>query len=190
MSPAFPPPPPRRPDPRRGSGPGRGAGPWPGDGPRQGAGPRSGDGPGQGAGPWQGQGPSRGPGRRPGPGPSWGPAPPQRPAAHRATALPVAERLQAEPALLRLRAAHRRPVFTVTGAVIALYLLNGLLASEARGVMAVPIAGPLNTGLALSLLQCVTTVWAVRWYARHARTRLDPDRSQLRDRLDERGEAR
>ncbi|MFE9098626.1 DUF485 domain-containing protein [Streptomyces sp. NPDC007264] len=141
-----------------------------------------------GPGPGERQGP--GPGRRPGTGPSWGPVPPQRPVAHRASDPLLAEQLQADPALLRLRAAHRRPVFTVAGAVIALYLLNGLLASEVRGVMAVSIAGPLNTGLALSLLQCVTTVWAVLWYARHAGSRLDPDRSQLRDRFDERGEAR
>ncbi|MFF8942751.1 DUF485 domain-containing protein [Streptomyces sp. NPDC014864] len=86
----------------------------------------------------------------------------------------VPERPQDDPALLRLRTARRRPVFTVAGAVVALYLLNALLASEARGLLAVRIAGPLNTGLAMSLLQCLTTVWAVHWYNRHARTHFDP----------------
>ncbi|MFI1167230.1 DUF485 domain-containing protein [Streptomyces sp. NPDC020801] len=118
------------------------------------------------------------------------PPPPAHPAAHGAPAPSVPERHQADPDLLRLRAARRRPVFTVAGGVIALYLLNALLASEARGVMAVPIAGPLNTGLAMSLLQCLTTVWAVRWYNRHARTRFDADGPRLRDRLESREDAR
>ncbi|QKV96206.1 DUF485 domain-containing protein [Streptomyces sp. NA02950] len=79
----------------------------------------------------------------------------------------------ADPDLRRLRAARRRPVFTVVGVVVGLYVINALLASEVRSVMAVQVAGPLNFGLGLALFQCVTTVWAIRWYARHATTVLD-----------------
>ncbi|MFJ3336366.1 DUF485 domain-containing protein [Streptomyces sp. NPDC086766] len=169
MSPAVPPPPSR--EPHQGQGPG----PW-----------RNSD-PGQGSGPWRGQGPWTDPGPWQRPAAYGRPTPPPRPhpaaygAPHSATyhsatfAAPYApEPPQDDPALPRLRAARRRPVFTVAGAVVALYLLNALLASEARGVMAVRIAGPLNTGLAMSLVQCLTTVWAVRWYNRHARTHFDP----------------
>ncbi|MFF4561369.1 DUF485 domain-containing protein [Streptomyces sp. NPDC001435] len=118
------------------------------------------------------------------------PPPRAHPAMYAAPAPYVPERPKDDPALLRLRAARRRPVFTVAGAVIALYLINALLASEARGVMAVRIAGPLNAGLAMSLLQCVTTVWAVRWYNRHARTRFAPGGPHPGDQSGSREDAR
>jgi uncharacterized membrane protein (DUF485 family) len=118
------------------------------------------------------------------------PPPRAHPAKYGAPAPYVPERPTDDPALLRLRAARRRPVFTVAGAVIALYLINALLASEARGVMAVRIAGPLNAGLAMSLLQCVTTLWAVRWYNRHARTHFAPGGPYPGDRSGSREDAR
>ncbi|MFF3324015.1 DUF485 domain-containing protein [Streptomyces sp. NPDC002889] len=103
----------------------------------------------------------------------WESGPPREPTS-------VFEQLQTDQGLQRLRAARRRPVFAVAGAVVALYLLNALLAGEARGFMAVRVAGPLNIGLVLSLIQCLTTVLAVGWYTRHARTFLDPDGRRLR----------
>ncbi|NBM21106.1 DUF485 domain-containing protein, partial [Streptomyces sp. GC420] len=106
-------------------------------------------------------------------------------ASHRAPFQSPLEQLEDEPALSRLRAARGRPVFTVAAAVVALYLLNTMLAGEARDFMAVRLAGPLNIGLALSLLQCATTGWAVWWYGRHARTSIDPDGARVRDRLEE-----
>ncbi|MFE9772025.1 DUF485 domain-containing protein [Streptomyces sp. NPDC005931] len=93
--------------------------------------------------------------------------------------------MRSEPALLRLRKARGRPVFTVAGAVVVFSLVNALLAGEARDVMGVRLAGPLNIGLALSLLQCATTGWAVWWYGRHARTSIDPDSARVRSRLEE-----
>ncbi|TQK50512.1 uncharacterized membrane protein (DUF485 family) [Streptomyces sp. SLBN-118] len=124
------------------------------------------------------------------PGPPWAsdslrePSPPQRPVPT------VYEQLQADPGLQRLRAARRRPVFAVAGAVVGLYLLNALLAGEARGFMAVGVAGPLNIGLALSLIQCVTTAWAVWWYTRYARNFLDPDGRRLRAHVEKRENTR
>jgi uncharacterized membrane protein (DUF485 family) len=117
-------------------------------------------------------------------GPGWEPGPPQ------AQVPSVFEQLQGDPGLQRLREARRRPVFAVTGAVIGLYLLNALLASEARDFMAVQVAGPLNIALVLSLVQCATTVWAVWWYTRHARRFFDPDGRRLRAHFEEKGNTR
>lgn len=102
----------------------------------------------------------------------------------------VLQHLQAHHAMLRLRAARRRPIFTMVGAIFSLYVLEILLANEAGGFMAVPLAGPLNVGLALSLLQCVTTACAVRWYAHHTRRVLDPEAAQVRALLREWGQKR
>lgn len=118
------------------------------------------------------------------PDPLWETGPPRKPV------MSVFEQLQTDQGLQRLRAARRRPVFAVAGAVVALYVLNALLAGEARGFMAVQVAGPLNIGLILSLIQCVTTVLAVWWYTRHARTFLDPDGRRLRARFEKRDNAR
>ncbi|KNE80333.1 hypothetical protein ADZ36_22625 [Streptomyces fradiae] len=90
------------------------------------------------------------------------------------------EQLRADPRMARLRAARRRPLFRVTGTVTGLYLLTALLANHARDLMGAQIAGPLNVGLLLGLAQCATTVWAALWYARYARTELDPDADRLR----------
>ncbi|MGP3952892.1 DUF485 domain-containing protein [Streptomyces sp. 7N604] len=177
MSPAIPPP---RPG---------GSGPWRGSQPRQGPEPwREPE-------PWQGPEQSRGPDpyRASAPPPRGSEPPPRphrRPAAYGAPVPSAFEQLQDDPALLRLRAARRRPVFTVMGTVVALYVLNALLASEARAFMGVRIAGPLNIGLAMSLLQCGTTVWAVWWYTRHARAHFDPEGSRLRNRVEQQGDAR
>jgi uncharacterized membrane protein (DUF485 family) len=73
-----------------------------------------------------------------------------------------------------------RPVFRVAGAIGGLYMLVAVLASEARDFMATELAGPLNIGLALGLLQCVTTAWATWWYVRHARATIDPLAGHLR----------
>ena len=118
------------------------------------------------------------------PDPLWEPGPPRNPV------LSVFAQLQSDQGLQRLRAARRRPVFAVAGAVVALYLLNALLAGEARGFMAVRVAGPLNIGLVLSLIQCLTTALALWWYARHARTFLDPDGRRLKARFEKRENAR
>ncbi|MET8679712.1 DUF485 domain-containing protein [Streptomyces sp. NPDC004647] len=79
-----------------------------------------------------------------------------------------------------LRTARRSRTFAVTGAVLALYVFHAVLANEARGVMAARVVGHLNVGLSLWLLQCVTTVVVVSWYARYARNTLDPSAARMR----------
>ncbi|MEU4890594.1 MULTISPECIES: DUF485 domain-containing protein [Streptomyces] len=170
-----------------GSGSGSGAEDWrggasgPGGGrPRGGGSARGGTfGPG---GPAYGPGgPAYGPGAEYGPG-GFGPADAFAPGgeAGRHSRPSVYEQLRADPRMARLRAARRRPLFRVTGTVTGLYLLTALLANHARDLMGAQIAGPLNVGLLLGLAQCATTVWAALWYARYARTELDPDADRLR----------
>ncbi|KUO15301.1 DUF485 domain-containing protein [Streptomyces dysideae] len=73
----------------------------------------------------------------------------------------------------RARAAHRRAL--LAGApVIALYLLISGSANAARDFMALPVAGPLNVGLGLGLLQLVAVAAWVLWYGRYSETSLDP----------------
>ncbi|MFI2371710.1 DUF485 domain-containing protein [Streptomyces sp. NPDC018833] len=93
-------------------------------------------------------------------------------------------------ALAELRAARRSKVFPVATAVLGLYLVNALLASTARDVMAIRLVGHLNLGLALALLQCGTTLAACRWYARYADTTLDPLVERVRAGLGYPGEER
>ncbi|WP_367325176.1 DUF485 domain-containing protein [Streptomyces sp. HUAS ZL42] len=93
-------------------------------------------------------------------------------------------------ALAELRAARRSRIFPVATAVLGLYLLNALLASTARDVMAIRLVGHVNLGLGLALLQCGTTLAVCRWYARYARTTLDPLVARVRAELGLRGEER
>ncbi|MET7934121.1 DUF485 domain-containing protein [Streptomyces sp. NPDC005322] len=118
------------------------------------------------------------------------PPPPWERGSRRKPAPSSDRRRHADPGQRRPQAARRRPVFAVTGAVVGLYLFNALLAGEVRGVMSVQIAGPLNIGLGLALFQCVTTVWAARWYAHHATTVLDPEGRRLRAHAEQRRNAR
>ncbi|MFF9410365.1 DUF485 domain-containing protein [Streptomyces anandii] len=97
--------------------------------------------------------------------------------------------LQDNDALLRLRAARRRPVFLMVGVIFLFYVLEVILANEAVGFMALSLAGPLNVGLALSLLQCVTTACAIQWHVRRARRVLDPDAARVRALLRDRRQA-
>ncbi|MER6615694.1 DUF485 domain-containing protein [Streptomyces xantholiticus] len=90
----------------------------------------------------------------------------------------------------RLRAERRSRVLPVAAAVVGFYLLNALLANVAGGLMAVRLVGHLNLGLALALLQCATTLLVCRWYARYARTTLDPLAESVRAGLEPRGRLR
>ncbi|MFI7413062.1 DUF485 domain-containing protein [Streptomyces sp. NPDC049627] len=97
---------------------------------------------------------------------------------------------EAMTALAELRAARRSRIFPVASAVLGLYLLNALLVSTARDVMAVRLVGHVNVGLGLALLQCGTTLAVCRWYARFARTSLDPLVERARAGFPARGEKR
>lgn len=90
----------------------------------------------------------------------------------------------------RLRKERRSRVFPVVTAVVGFYLLNALLANVVGELMAARLVGHLNIGLALALLQCATTLLVCRWYARYARTTLDPLAERVRAGLEPRGSRR
>lgn len=119
------------------------------------------------------------------------PPPHSRPAAYVGRP-PEGEGPPPEPttALAELRAARRSRIFPVATAVLGLYLLNALLLSTARDVMAIRLVGHLNVGLGLALLQCGTTLVVCRWYARYASATLDPLVARARAGLGARGEQR
>ncbi|MGW1958065.1 DUF485 domain-containing protein [Streptomyces sp. NPDC001920] len=97
---------------------------------------------------------------------------------------------EAVTALAALRAARRSRIVPVAAAVFGLYLLNALLVSAARDMMAIRIVGHLNVGLGLALVQCGTTLAVCRWYARYASTTLDPLVDRARAGFGARGEER
>lgn len=97
---------------------------------------------------------------------------------------------EATASLAALRAARRSRIAPVATAVVGLYLLNALLASTAADVMALRLVGHVNVGLGLALLQCGTTLAVCRWYARYARTTVDPLVERARAGLGYRGEER
>ena len=68
----------------------------------------------------------------------------------------------------------RRRAFLVAAPVIALYLLISSLSEVAEDVMSVPVAGPLNVGLLLGLVQLVAVAAWVQWYAGYCRKSVDP----------------
>ncbi|WP_234046252.1 DUF485 domain-containing protein [Streptomyces adelaidensis] len=68
----------------------------------------------------------------------------------------------------------RRHAFLVATPVIALYVLISCLAEAAEGVMARSVAGPLNVGLLLGVVQLVAVAAWVQWYGRYCRTSVDP----------------
>lgn len=100
-------------------------------------------------------------------------APPPRPGGP-----PSFQEIRTDPSVRELRVC-RRPVIRAAAAAIALYLFNAVLTTAAPNLLAVSIAGPLNLGLALGLLQCATTLGGAAWYARYARTRIDPLRAHI-----------
>jgi uncharacterized membrane protein (DUF485 family) len=83
----------------------------------------------------------------------------------------------------RLREARRLPKAAAL-AVVAAYLVFAVLATEASGLMGARVAGHLNVGLGLILLQCAATVLIVWWYARHARAKIDPLAERVRTDLE------
>lgn len=76
-------------------------------------------------------------------------------------------------ALNVLRTARRRAV-RVAALVVGGQLCTVAVAAEAPRVMSVALAGPLNVGFFVVLLQLGFAAWAVVWYGRYGRNELDP----------------
>ncbi|WP_198655275.1 DUF485 domain-containing protein [Streptomyces geranii] len=89
-------------------------------------------------------------------------------------ALRVAEDLAGRhPRAHTVPAARRRALFAGVP-VVGLYVLIIGSANAGRDFMALPVAGPLNVGLGLGLLQLVVVAACVLWYGRYAETSSGP----------------
>ena len=84
----------------------------------------------------------------------------------------------------RLRKTHRSFVFPMAVAFLVWYLLYVVLAIYAPGFMSITVAGNINLGLVLGLLQFVTTFGITAAYVAFANRTLDPQATALREELE------
>ena len=96
----------------------------------------------------------------------------------------IYEAIQASPEFVHLRKAFRRFVVPAAVVFLAWYFLYVLLAAYATDFMAVKVAGAVNIGLVMGLLQFASTFTITILYARWAHSRLDPLAAELRDRIE------
>jgi uncharacterized membrane protein (DUF485 family) len=93
---------------------------------------------------------------------------------------PDFEAIQESPEFVALRRRFRRFVFPVTALFFLWYLTYVLLAAFARDLMSHRLAGSINVGLVLGLLQFVSTITITFCYVRYARKKLDPRAAAIR----------
>ncbi|HEX3257487.1 MAG TPA: DUF485 domain-containing protein [Pseudonocardia sp.] len=98
----------------------------------------------------------------------------------------VYEQAQASPEFQALRRRLRRFVFPMSALFLGWYLAYVLLASYAKPFMAVKLAGDINVGLLLGLLQFVSTFVITTLYVRFARRAVDPAAAEIRLRMGQR----
>lgn len=98
----------------------------------------------------------------------------------------VYEQAQASPEFRALRRRLRRFVFPMSALFLGWYLAYVLLASYAKPLMAYKLAGNVNVGLALGLLQFVSTFVITTLYVRFARREIDPAAAEIRRRMGQR----
>lgn len=96
----------------------------------------------------------------------------------------VYEEVQDSAEFADLRSRLRRFVFPMSAAFLVWYLAYVLLASYARDFMAIKVAGNINVGLVIGLLQFVTTFAITTVYVRYANKHLDPAAERLRLRVE------
>ncbi len=94
------------------------------------------------------------------------------------------EVVQASPEFASLRRRQRLFVFPVTVGCLVWYLLYILLANYAPDLMATRVAGFVNVGIVLALLQFVTTFAIATIYVWYANRYLDPAAARLRERIE------
>lgn len=106
-----------------------------------------------------------------------------------ATAEPVAhpdfQLVQASSEFQELRKSHRTFVFPIAGAFLLWYFLYVLLADYAHDFMSIKVAGNINLGLILGLLQFVSTFGITAWYVSHANKKLDPAAEAIRAEIED-----
>lgn len=90
--------------------------------------------------------------------------------------------IQRSPDFIRLRNRIRRFIFPMTALFLGWYFCYVLLAAYARSFMSYRLFGEINVGLALGLLQFVSTVLITIGYVRFARRDVDPEVRRIRER--------
>jgi uncharacterized membrane protein (DUF485 family) len=94
------------------------------------------------------------------------------------------EQVQASAEFADLRRRLRVFVFPMTVIFLAWYLLFVLLADYAHGFMSTKLAGNINVGLVIGLLQFVST-FVITWlYVRYANRKLDPVADKIRGEIE------
>jgi uncharacterized membrane protein (DUF485 family) len=88
--------------------------------------------------------------------------------------------IQKSPQFVALRRRFRRFVFPMSALFFLWYMTYVLLAAFARDLMSHRLVGSVNVGLALGLLQFVSTLAITFGYVRFARNRLDPRVAEIR----------
>ena len=83
-----------------------------------------------------------------------------------------------------LKRRHRSIVFPLTAIFLAWYFLYVLLADYAHDFMSHKLAGNINVGLVMGLLQFVSTFAIAAIYVSYANKNLDPLATELRDELE------
>jgi uncharacterized membrane protein (DUF485 family) len=94
----------------------------------------------------------------------------------------IATRNSADFTLLRRR--FHGFVFPMTAFFLIWYLLYVLLAAFAPAFMAIKVAGNINAGLIIGLLQFVTTFAITTIYVRFATKNLDPVADRIREQIE------
>jgi uncharacterized membrane protein (DUF485 family) len=83
-----------------------------------------------------------------------------------------------------LKRRHRGIVFPLTAIFLTWYFLYVLLADYAHDFMSHKLAGNINVGLVMGLLQFVSTFAIAAIYVSYANKNLDPLAAELRDELE------
>ncbi|GAA3700781.1 DUF485 domain-containing protein [Zhihengliuella alba] len=84
----------------------------------------------------------------------------------------------------KLRRTHRSFVFPMAVFFIVWYFLYVLLAAYAPEFMSIKIAGNINVGILMGLLQFVSTFVITAAYVSFANKKLDPQAEAIRDELE------
>ncbi|GAA4544661.1 DUF485 domain-containing protein [Pseudonocardia xishanensis] len=92
----------------------------------------------------------------------------------------VYQQAQASPEFAQLRHRLRRFVFPMSAVFLVWYLVYVLLASYAPEFMATKVAGNVNIGLVIGLLQFVSTFVITTVYVRFANREIDPAAERIR----------
>lgn len=94
------------------------------------------------------------------------------------------EQMQASAEFADLRRRLRVFVFPMTVIFLAWYLLYVLLADYAHGFMSTKLAGNINVGLVIGLLQFLSTFLITWLYVRYANRKLDPVADKIRGEIE------